>query len=459
MIRLLLKIFLAYWAVAGIVIVISDYEPHRHIHNPELTDALDSALAMDARSIVDAYEGGRCQDLQKLLTTSRDGLYLATPAGRLVCGDPGISDSPKLIAAAVRQKKRMTSNYEWFQLIAIPFTSSNGGQYVLLLKNTYSSALHIGGMLPGYTTVCISCAVTIVLGVLVALPIRRLRQAAGQIAMGRLDARVRWGVSPTPGSVIKGGDDIDQLVRDFNHMAERLESLAKAQRILLRDVSHALRSPLTRLGVGLGLARAESPPNMGEPLDRIEIEAARLNDLIGQILSLSHMDVIQQIDAPSVISLSQLVVDILPDLEFEAAQSECAIGTTIAPGCYVRGNEELLRSAVENILRNAIKYASVGGPIHVETATEVRYGESFSRVCVSDSGPGIPEHELRSVLEPFYRADRSRHWQQEGSGIGLAIADRAARLHKGIIGLRNKPEGGLIVEICLPAVDPYLPAP
>jgi signal transduction histidine kinase len=92
--------------------------------------------------------------------------------------------------------------------------------------------------------------------------------------------------------------------------------------------------------------------------------------------------------------------------------------------------------------------------IHVETATEERQGKKFSRVSVSDSGPGIPEHELGLVLEPFYRADRPRHWQQEGSGIGLAIADRAARLHKGIIGIRNRKDGGLIVEICLPSADP-----
>jgi two-component system, OmpR family, sensor histidine kinase CpxA len=155
-----------------------------------------------------------------------------------------------------------------------------------------------------------------------------------------------------------------------------------------------------------------------------------------------------------VISFSELVVDLLPDLQYEAAQGDCVIGTTISSGCYVQGDEELLRAAVENILRNAIKYAGGSGLIHVETVSEERSGERFSTVRVSDNGPGIPEHELQSVLKPFYRADRSRHWRQDGSGIGLAIADRAARLHRGIIGVRNKPDGGLIVEICLPSVYP-----
>jgi two-component system sensor histidine kinase CpxA len=241
-------------------------------------------------------------------------------------------------------------------------------------------------------------------------------------------------------------------------MAERLESLATAQRMLLRDVSHELRSPLTRLGVGLGLARKQAPASMRVSLDRIESEAARLNALIGQILSLSQLDSIQRLDAPHNISLSKLVVDLLPDLEYEAAQSHCSIRSTIAAECYVDGDENLIRAAVENVLRNAIKYASGSGLVHVETALEERQGKQFSTVRVIDNGPGIPGHELGLVIKPFYRADRSRHWQQEGSGIGLAIADRAARLHGGILGIRNKPDGGLIVEICLPAAEqPHAP--
>jgi two-component system sensor histidine kinase CpxA len=453
MTRLLLKIFLAYWVVAGIVILISDYEPHRHIHNPELADALDSALAMDGRTMVDAYEGGRCRELQKMLSSSRDRMYLASTDGRVLCGDPGVSDLRKLVATAVKQQKRMTANYEWYQLLAAPVTSPSGAKYVFLLKSNYSSALHINGMLPGYTTVCISCVVTVFLGLLIVLPIRRLRQAAGQIAMGRLDARVRWWSSSTRKSGKRGGDDINQLIRDFNHMAERLESLANAQRMLLRDVSHELRSPLTRLSVGLGLAREQAPANMCESLDRIESEAARLNALIGQILSLSQLDSMPRLDSACHISLSALVVDLLPDIEYEAAQSDCIIRSTIAEGCYVSGDEELIRAAVENLLRNAIKYASGSGMIHVETAVEERQGEKFSTVRISDNGPGIPEHEIGLVIKPFYRADRSRHWQQEGYGIGLAIADRATRLHGGVLGIRNKTDGGLIVEIFLPAAE------
>jgi len=455
MIRLLLKMFLAYWIAAVVVIAISDLEPHRHMHTPELMDAVDSGVELNGRTIIAAYEDGRCQQLQAVLAGSPNGLSLATPEGRLLCGDPKVPNAAALVNSATRSKKRITANYPLFQLIALPVTSSSGSPYVVLLKSSYSSALHLNGFLPGYTTGAISVVVTVLLAILVALPIRRMRTAARDIAMGRLDVRVKWGTRLSRVYGFRGGDDIDRLVRDFNHMAERLQSLANAQRLLLRDVSHELRSPLTRLSVGLGLARAESPVSMQEHLDRIKSEAARLNDLIGQILSLSQLDLAQEIDEPRVLSLSDLVLDLLPELQYEAAQSGCVIGTAIGEGCYVRGDEELLRAAVGNILRNAIKYARGSGLIQVEISSEERSGESFCSVRVSDNGPGIPEDEIPCVLKPFYRADRSRHLQQEGSGIGLAIADRAARLHRGIIGIRNKADGGLIVELCLPCV----PAP
>ena len=304
------------------------------------------------------------------------------------------------------------------------------------------------GLLPGYTTITISCVVTLFLSLLLVAPIRKLRTAAGKIAMGKLDTRVRWN-SPT--ARFTGGDDIDQLCRDFNHMAEHLQLLADAQRLLLCEVSHELRSPLTRLGVGLSMARAESSLEMRPHLDRIEAEAARLNDLIGQLLSLSRLDLLLRIESPSVFSLSELVADLLPDMQYEAAQVDCVIEATVFPDCCVEGDEELMRAAVENIVHNAIKYAGDHDLIQVSAVCETgEHGEtSVVRVC--DNGPGIPEDELDSVLRPFYRADRSRHWQREGSGIGLAIAERAVKLHEGEITIRNRPGGGLMVEIRIPA--------
>ena len=185
-------------------------------------------------------------------------------------------------------------------------------------------------------------------------------------------------------------------------------------------------------------------------LDRIETESKRLNDLIGQILSLSHLETIQQIEGSSEVSLSEVVVDLLPDIQYEAAQSGCVITTMIGADCIVRGDSELLRAAIENIVRNAIRYVPGNGVIHVETASVDDEDKRSTIVRISDNGPGIPDDELKSVLEPFYRADRSRHWQKTGFGIGLAIAKRAASVHGGTIDIRNRQEGGLMVEMSFP---------
>jgi two-component system sensor histidine kinase CpxA len=295
--------------------------------------------------------------------------------------------------------------------------------------------------------------VTVFLAFLVALPIRRLRTAAREIATGKLGARVLWGKVSQKVYGFNGGDDIAKLVQDFNHMAERLQALTESQRMLLRDVSHELRSPLTRLGVGLGLARQEAPEITRQHLDRIESEAQRLNELIGQILSLSYLETIHEIELPENISLGELVMELLPDVQYEAAQSNCLITTAIAPGCTVRGDAELLRAAVENVVRNSIRYVPDNGLIHVETIPVERDGAILAIVRISDNGPGIPDGELKSVLEPFYRADRSRYWQQSGFGIGLAIANRAAGVHGGTINIRNRSEGGLTVEMCFPCTN------
>ena len=240
-------------------------------------------------------------------------------------------------------------------------------------------------------------------------------------------------------------------------MAARLQALAAAQRMLLRDVSHELRSPLARLAVGLGLARQEAAPTMLVHLDRIERESKRLNDLIGQILALSNLETIQKVEDPEEVSLSGIVVDLMPDVQYEAAQSGCVITTSIAAECTVQGNSELLRAAIENIVRNAIAYAHENGVIHIETTCSNEEDKQFAVVRITDNGPGIPEDELKSVLKPFYRADRSLSWHKAGFGIGLAIANRAAIVHGGTINIRNRNHGGLIVEICIPLSPRVMP--
>jgi two-component system sensor histidine kinase CpxA len=449
MLRLVLKIFLAYWIAAGVVIVVSDFEPHRENHHPQLEDALDSSLAMNGSFLADALESGRCSDVKSMLSTQNDALAIAGADGALLCGDTGVAGERALAQAAAKDHKRVTDNHALFQLIATPIAAHNH-HYVLLLKSQYVTALQVYGLLPGNTTIAISCVVTLFLAFLVALPIRRLRKAAQEIGAGDLDTRVHWGKASETLHAFRGRDDIAKLVEDFNHMAARLQSLAAAQRMLLRDVSHELRSPLARLSVGLGLARQEAAPAMLVHLDRIEREASRLNDLIGQILALSQLETLQKVEDAEDVLLSKIVAELMPDVQYEAAQSGCVITADIIEDCTVRGNSELLRAAIENIVRNAIAYAPPNGTIHIDTASALEGDQPLAVVRIADEGPGIPENELKSVLKPFYRVNGSLSGHKAGFGIGLAIANRAAIVHGGTIKIRNRKQGGLHVEICIP---------
>jgi two-component system sensor histidine kinase CpxA len=194
---------------------------------------------------------------------------------------------------------------------------------------------------------------TFVLVLLLVRPIGRLRVAARRLASGELSTRV---AKPDGEERLFGGDEIQGLVHDFNFMAEQLERLVGAQKLLLRDVSHELRSPLARLSVALELAREEAPPAMMAHLQRIEREAARLNLLIGQLLRLSSMESTNASGQMDKFSLSALVEELLPDAEFEAQQRSCTISVLNHCDCMVTGNPELIYRAIENIVRNAIRY-------------------------------------------------------------------------------------------------------
>jgi two-component system, OmpR family, sensor histidine kinase CpxA len=274
-----------------------------------------------------------------------------------------------------------------------------------------------------------------------------LCSAAREIAAGNLNARI------APGETSRGGAPrgaIGDLVHDFNEMADRLQALVDAQKMLLRDVAHELRAPLARLNVGLELARGEATEPMNPHLDRIEWESAGMNKLIGQLLSLSYMQSVQEILQPLRFSLTELISELLPDLRYEAEACSRQIRATLARDCYMSGDTGLLRQAVENVVRNAIRYTPREGVIDVALSAEMRAQNKIAFLQVSDRGPGVPEVELGAILQPFYRVDAPEQRSTEGFGVGLAIADRAVRLHAGRIVARNRSEGGLAVEITLP---------
>jgi len=267
-------------------------------------------------------------------------------------------------------------------------------------------------------------------------PLNNLGQAAASIAEGRLETRV----DP---SLKERRDEIADLARNFDRMAERIEALITGQRRLLGDVSHELRSPLSRLIVALGLVKQGPVEEASENLERIGLEARRLDTLIGQLLALTRIDSGVDRGSPAPFDLTNLVQEVANDGDFEARARNRSVVIRQADACTLTGFEEVLRSAVENVVRNAIRHTAEGTAVEVSLQT----GNSRALIRVRDYGPGVPESMLSEIFLPFRRVANGN---SEGAGLGLAIAERAVNVHRGIIRALNAPQGGLMVEINLP---------
>jgi two-component system sensor histidine kinase CpxA len=272
----------------------------------------------------------------------------------------------------------------------------------------------------------------------ITAPVFELRRVAESIAGGNLSARV-------PADLRDRRDEIGHLGRDFDRMAERLDSLMDGHKRLLGDVSHELRSPLSRLLVALGLARKASTAEMPELLDRIALEARRLDSLIGQLLTLSRIESGSHAAARSAIDLTALVHEVVSDADFEARAHSRRVAVTTFEECTVSGFEELLRSAIENVVRNAVRFTPEGTAVDVS----IRRADDRAVIKVRDQGPGVPESMLSEIFLPFRRVQTQGTWN-EGSGLGLAIAHRAVTANGGRISAMNARDGGLNVAIEIP---------
>jgi signal transduction histidine kinase len=268
-------------------------------------------------------------------------------------------------------------------------------------------------------------------------PLYKLGEAAAHIAEGRLDTRV----DP---SLTNRRDEIADLARNFDRMAERIEALVTGQRRLLGDVSHELRSPLSRLMVALSLAKQGPAEEAAESLERIGLEARRLDTLIGQLLALTRIDSGVDRGRPAPFDLTNLVQEVANDGDFEARAQNRSVAIKQADACTLNGFEEVLRSAVENVVRNAIRHTLEGTAVEISLQVE----NSRALIRVRDYGPGVPESMLSEIFLPFRRVANGN---SDGAGLGLAIAERAVNVHGGMIRAINAPKGGLAVEIELPA--------
>jgi two-component system, OmpR family, sensor histidine kinase CpxA len=446
---LFLRIFLSFWMAQALFVVLAilvtmAFRPRGSSWEPLRTTTLNEAVS--------AYEQGGAQPAREYLdgvvATQHVRAYLFNEQGEEVShrgapdwavrmlnsGSPSPRDGFIIPAPKVLKESRASSDgqHRYTLVMGLP-----PGPRVFLGPR----GMPIPGVIIGVITSGLVCYF---LAWYLTKPIVRLRAATRQLAAGDLTAR-----SGAPAS--KRRDEVAGLVRDFDAMAERLEMLVKAQSRLLNDISHELRSPLARLNVALGLARQRAGVESTDMLDRIELEASRLNELIGRILTLARLEDGEQRVPQTPVPLGELVAGVAEDAEFEAQERHCHVHTVIPEGDWgVRGNDSLLHSAVENVVRNAIRYTQEGSSVEIELTGEKRPGGAEAVLRVSDSGPGVPEDALGKLFEPFYRLDDARGRLTGGVGLGLAITERAVRFHGGKVSAFNRAGGGLMVEIRLP---------
>jgi two-component system sensor histidine kinase CpxA len=321
--------------------------------------------------------------------------------------------------------------------------AADGSAYTILLVPRRPSLF--GALaLPGIPLAVLGIALTVSaltswwLAQHLSAPIRRIQEGARAVASEKLDVRVSAGLDGRK-------DELAVLARDFDAMADQLKATRSARTQLLRDISHELRSPLARMRVALGLAR-QPLTDPTRQLDRLEREIERLDSLISHVLKLARLHGTDTQFQREPLEIDEILQEVVHDANFEGAVKSCVVRLSGGARRAVVGNRELLHSAIENVLRNAVRYSPAG------TAVDVKVGVTPDEleILVRDHGPGVPGGDLERIFEPFYRVAESRDRDSGGEGIGLAITSQVFKSHGGSAGAQNLAGGGLQVRLALP---------
>ncbi len=450
---LLLRIFLWYWLAnilvfGGLMAVLIWTESGPP--DGGLPLLLDRAMATYGQEAVDALETNGPSALRdyvdELRSTTELQVFLFDEQGREVSGQSVPADVQALAVGTLRPGERPDRDRRKPGLLVTQVTGASQGRYAVVGRVPRPAGFPA---MPLSALAITAAVVSYWLARYVTAPVRKLRAATQRLADGDLGARVGATVGDRR-------DVIGDLGRDFDFMAERVEALISVQQRLLCDVSHELRSPLARLNIALGLAARRAGPEATQALDRIEWEAERLNDLIGQLLTLARLDGAGQSLEKTAIDLAELVHRIAADGNFEARSRGRGVRVEEGQECTVLGTPELLHGAIENVVRNAVCYTAEGTEVEITLRRRFDGQDPWAVLCIRDHGAGVPQAALTQIFQPFYRVTDARERQSGGVGLGLAITQRAIKLHGGTVSAANAADGGLIVEVHLPAVrDPH----
>ncbi|HEX8774120.1 MAG TPA: ATP-binding protein [Pyrinomonadaceae bacterium] len=451
---LFLKVFLWFWLAMALVILAlvltSELtRPDDAFPRDSLIDKYTTFIAQDAaRAYEREGQPGLAAFLQNLdrQTGVRPRLYDAD--GRELSGlgqQPGAQD---LIArAGSRDVGPMRGSPRAQPLVGFPVLTAEGRRYVFIVQPGPRPALPtraLWSLVPRILAVLLTAgALCYLLARYIVSPVVKLRAVTKQVAGGDLSARV--------GPLLGGRrDELAEMGRDFDLMAAKIETLMTSQQRLLRDISHELRSPLARLNVALDLARRRAGDKATGALERIERESRRINEMIGQILTLIRGESDADGLTEEMVDLSRLVTEVSEDADFEARSQNRTVRVVVNDDCRTAGSYSLLRSAVENVIRNAVHYTDEGTTVEVSHQRRSVNGDVYGVITVRDHGPGVPEETLADIFRPFYRVEEARDPDSGGTGLGLAITARSVSLHKGTVRAFNAPDRGLIVEMRIP---------
>ena len=447
--QLFWRIFALFWAASVVLILAIAWITSNNFENEKIPGLgitrLESVLNEHLRSVAHVLRddgiAGLRTSLGQQLDFGRVQVYVLDAAHHDLLG----RDVPDAVLAAAEHPVADAQGLSANRMRLRNLTAADGTHYTaiarfegsrilrLLYRHQATFWAHVA------IAMAISACISLLLAAYITFPLTRIRASARRVARGDLSARVgdlKFGRS----------SEILALAHEFDQMTARLRDLVEGQRRLIRDVSHEMRSPLSRLRVALELARAQvSGGDAGKQLDRIECEAERLEEMIAQAIQLSRMETTPPSKVESV-ALDVLISDVAGDAAFEAQARPCALHIAQSSPLAVRAEADLLSSAIENVVRNAVKYTQP------DTTVSIRLDQvaDQARLRVRDCGPGVAEADCVRIFEPYYRTDAARQRKSGGSGLGLAIAKRAVERQGGRIHASNAEGGGLEVEILLP---------
>jgi two-component system, OmpR family, sensor histidine kinase CpxA len=444
------KIFLSFWLATILTIITTAWVTSEIAQKSSIPAREKVFMDSYANAAVATFESGQHAALKKWLAqtgaSKRMTLYLLTSRGEIIGNQPPPEEVIEIGKDLVKEQLDDGMLKFGNLIVSHEILSTSGNAYRLAAVSERPLSHFVVIPWAGLTirltiAIFISGFICYMLSLYLTKPLRSLGMAAKSIATGKLNTRVGH---------FKGHnrDEIAQLSNEFDRMAEQLETLIYSKERLLQDISHELRSPLARLQIAIELGRKKAAGHAEIEFCRMEVECLRLNTLIGEILEFARLDKsVDELDKADV-NITDLIKGIIADATFEFGESQSRIELNSPQTHTLSIDERLIHRALENIIRNALRYSPSGKTVTIFVSADEQNSQLF--IDILDQGPGVPEEQLTRIFNPFYRVDPSREKKTGGYGLGLSIAEKAVTLHQGTIIASNIKPTGLQVKIMLP---------